>query len=228
MALPQVGCVAAQRTRTGRAARITRRTRASRLACARVVCKPRAPQSRGISRLRENRLWRLAASSASSSSFVAVSACRALAERAGVRGRGATAESRDRSPRRNRDGVGRGEVECLGWGRTDVWFSRAGRMFDQALVGASDGWASFPISAVAGGVLRRSARMFASPRGARRTLRVGIAGCLAATAIGLGLAGPAAAGPPAATPTPAAQAATPTPPPQAAVPAGDGTGRKIG
>jgi hypothetical protein len=70
--------------------------------------------------------------------------------------------------------------------------------------------------------------MFASPRGARRTLRVGIAGCLAATAIGLGLAGPAAAGPPAATPTPPAQAATPTPPPQAAVPAGDGTGRKIG
>lgn len=63
-------------------------------------------------------------------------------------------------------------------------------------------------------------------RGARRTLRVGIASCLAATAIGLGLAGPAtAAGPPSAAP---AVAAMPPLPPTAAVPAGAGGGRKIG
>jgi hypothetical protein len=227
MALPQVGCVAAQRTRTGRAARITRRTRASPRPRARRMQAASTPIAWHISAAREQAL--ALGRFLVELELVRGGVCVSGAGRArGRSGRGAAAEWRDRSPRRNRDGVGRGEVECLGWGRTDVWFSRAGRMFDQALVGASDGWASFPISAAAGGVLRRSARMFASPRGARRTLRVGIAGCLAATAIGLGLAGPAAAGPPAATPTPPAQAATPTPPPQAAVPAGDGTGRKIG
>jgi hypothetical protein len=62
-------------------------------------------------------------------------------------------------------------------------------------------------------------------RGARRTIRVGIAGCLAATAIGLGLAGPAAADPPTSA---HAVAAKPPLPPMAAVPAGTGGGRKIG
>jgi hypothetical protein len=66
-------------------------------------------------------------------------------------------------------------------------------------------------------------------RGARRTLRVGIAGCLAATAIGLGLAGPAtAADPPTAVPAVAATPPLPPLPPTAAVPAGAGGGRKIG